>query len=109
LLAAVHIATYVLAGAFGWRNSRVPGVAVIALGGALNGILRHQRRHSAGVPERAATGRHRPLGGRVHQRRRAGAPEAAVARILLGVGWGAHRSCGSVLARWPRQRLGASA
>jgi len=36
--AAVHMASYVLLGAFAWSNRRVPGVALIMLGGLLNFI-----------------------------------------------------------------------
>jgi hypothetical protein len=35
---AVHMASYVLLGAFAWSNRRVPGVALIMLGGLLNFI-----------------------------------------------------------------------
>ena len=35
---AVHIVSYVLLAAFAWANRRLPGVPVIALGGALNFI-----------------------------------------------------------------------
>lgn len=38
LLEAVHIATYVAAGAFVAINWRVPGLLIIAAGGAMNGI-----------------------------------------------------------------------
>ena len=38
LLESVHMATYVAAGAFVAMNWRVPGLLVIALGGASNGI-----------------------------------------------------------------------
>lgn len=34
----VHLATYVLATVFVWVNRRIPGLAVVALGGAMNGI-----------------------------------------------------------------------
>jgi hypothetical protein len=35
---AVHVASYLLLGAFAWSNRRVPGVPVILLGGLLNFI-----------------------------------------------------------------------
>jgi Family of unknown function (DUF5317) len=38
LHAAIHIGTYALAAWFVWRNRRIPGVAVLALGGAMNGL-----------------------------------------------------------------------
>lgn len=36
--AAIHIATYVLIGAFLWANRRLPGVAVIAIGASMNAL-----------------------------------------------------------------------
>ena len=38
LLDAVHLATYVIAGVFVAVNWRIPGLLIIALGGAANGI-----------------------------------------------------------------------
>ncbi|MGI8699095.1 MAG: DUF5317 domain-containing protein [Mycobacteriales bacterium] len=131
LLAAVHIATYVLAGAFVWRNRRVPGVAVIAVGGALNGItivLNGGVLPASPSALRRAGIAHSPAefinaGVLAHPKLPwlgdvfavpaswplANAFSLGDVLILLGVAWGAHRSCGSVVARWPRQRLGASA
>ncbi len=34
----VHLATYLLATVFVWANRRIPGLALVALGGAMNGI-----------------------------------------------------------------------
>lgn len=38
LLGGVHVSTYVAAGAFLWANRRVPGMVVLALGAASNGL-----------------------------------------------------------------------
>lgn len=38
VLAAVHIGTYVLAGVFIWRNRAVPGLVLLGLGAASNGV-----------------------------------------------------------------------
>ncbi|MGZ6793226.1 MAG: DUF5317 domain-containing protein, partial [Mycobacteriales bacterium] len=37
-LVPVHLGTYVLGGVVVWRNRHVPGLAVLALGGLLNGV-----------------------------------------------------------------------
>ena len=39
LLVALHIGSYVLIGAALWRNRRIPGLPLIALGGLLNGAV----------------------------------------------------------------------
>lgn len=123
LLEAVHVATYGLAGVFAWRNRRVPGIAIVALGGGLNGITIVLNGGvlpaSAGALRRAGIA-HSPdefinAGVLPHPRLPwlgdvfavpaswplANAFSVGDLLILLGIAWGAHRICGSVLARWP--------
>lgn len=126
LLEAVHISTYLLAAVFAWRNRRVPGVAIIALGGALNGITIVA--NGGVLPASAAALRragiaHSPTefinaGVLPHPRLPwlgdifavpaswplANAFSVGDLLVLLGVAYGAHRICGSALGRWPRRR-----
>lgn len=60
----VHIASYLLLGAFAWSNRRVAGVPVIALGGLLNflaitangGVMPASRKALAALPQVTAKG-----------------------------------------------------
>lgn len=38
LLSAVHLATYLMAGAFIWLNRRIPGLLIVAAGAVSNGV-----------------------------------------------------------------------
>lgn len=126
LLEAVHMATYVLAAVFVWRNRRVPGVPVVALGGALNGItiaLNGGVLPAAPAALRRAGIAHSPsefinAGVLPHPKLPwlgdvfavpaswplANAFSVGDVLILLGIAWGTHRICGSALGRWPRRR-----
>jgi hypothetical protein len=61
---AVHIASYLLLGAFAWSNRRVAGVPIIALGGLLNfvaitangGVMPASRKALASLPQVATKG-----------------------------------------------------
>lgn len=123
-LIAMHIASYVLAAVFLWRNRRLPGLALIAVGGSLNavtialngGTLPASRSAMlrAGLP--VHDDRFLNSGVRAH-------PHLAVfgdnypspswlplhnvyslgdLLILCGAVWLIHRTCGTVLARDPR-------
>ncbi len=126
----LHLASYVLAGAAAWANRAVPGVALLALGGALNAAAIVA---NGGVmpasPEALATAgladvpsgefvnsaavedaRLAPLGDVFAIP--AGVPLANVfsigdVLIVAGLTWGVHRICATRVARvrGPRARL----
>ena len=119
VLSAVHLATYVAAGGYVVLNRRVPGLGIVALGAASNGIAiaanggtlpaSRTALETAGIHlepgEFVNSGvlEHPHLGflGDVFAIP-AGVPLANVfsvgdVLIVLGVAWGAHRVCGSRL------------
>lgn len=123
VLSSVHIATYLAAGGFVWLNRAVPGLWLVALGAASNGVtiavnggtlpasasalrtagldLDSSEFNNSGV----LTDPHLPWLGDVFALP-AGIPLANVfsvgdVLVLCGVAWGAHRICGSRLVpRW---------
>jgi hypothetical protein len=123
LLSAVHLATYVAAGWYVMLNRRIPGLWVVALGAASNGVAiaanggtlpaSRTALETAGIHlepgEFVNSGvlEHPHLGflGDVFAIP-AGVPLANVfsvgdVLIVLGVAWGAHRVCGSrLVAPW---------
>jgi hypothetical protein len=120
LLAVVHVATYAAAGWFVWVNRRIPGLWLIALGAASNGITiavnggtlpaRAGAMASAGLAPKP--GEFVNSGTLAHPHLAflgdvfaipAGWPLPNVfsigdVLIVAGVFWGAHRICGSRLA-----------
>jgi hypothetical protein len=124
VLSAVHLATYAVAGLFVWRNRDVPGLWILALGAASNGVT--IALNGGTLPASAAAVRNAGLalesdeflnsGVLAHPRLPwlgdvfwipDGWPMANVfsigdVLIVLGIGWGAHRVAGSRLvpARW---------
>jgi hypothetical protein len=130
LLAVVHVATYAAAGWFVWVNRSIPGLWLIALGAASNGITiavnggtlpaRAGAMASAGLAPKP--GEFVNSGTLAHPHLAylgdvfaipAGWPLPNVfsigdVLIVAGVFWGAHRICGSRLARvWtPASRPG---
>jgi hypothetical protein len=118
-LSAVHLATYVAAGVFVAINRQVPGLWLVALGAASNGLTIAANGGtlpaSRSALERAGVhlvpGEFLNSGVLPHPRLAflgdvfaipAGLPLANVfsigdVLIVLGVGWGAHRICGSRL------------
>ena len=130
ILSAVHLATYVVAGWYVVLNRRIPGLWVVALGGASNGIAiaanggtlpaSGTALETAGIHlepgEFVNSGvlEHPHLGflGDVFAIP-AGVPLANVfsvgdVLIVLGVAWGAHRVCGSRLVPPWRTRPAAA-
>lgn len=129
LLEAVHVSTYVLAAFFIWRNRRVPGVPIVALGGGLNALT--IALNGGVLPASAAALRragiaHSPAefinaGVLPHPKLPwlgdvfavpaswplANAFSVGDVLILLGIAWGTHRICDSALARWPRRHRAA--
>jgi hypothetical protein len=119
VLSGVHLATYVAAGWFVWVNRRVPGLSVIALGAASNGLAIALNAGTLPASESALSragihltpGEFLNSGVLDHPRLGflgdvfaipAGLPLANVFSIgdvlvVLGVLWGAHRICGSRL------------
>lgn len=125
VLAAVHLATYAAAGVWVWLNRQVPGLWVVALGAACNGVTialnggtlpasRHAVESAglslssedflnSGVMDDARL----PWLGDVFWIPQ-GWPLANVfsvgdVLIVLGIAWGAHRICDSALVRpWRR-------
>jgi hypothetical protein len=122
-LSAVHVATYVAAGAFVWLNRSIPGLWLVALGAASNGIT--IALNGGTLPASASALRSAGLeldsseflnSGVLADPRLpwlgdvfaipAGWPLANVfsigdVLILCGVAWGTHRICGSRLVpRW---------
>ncbi len=124
-LSAVHVATYVAAGAFVWFNRAVPGLWLVALGAASNGVTialnggtlpaSASALKSAGIDLDSSeflnsgvlADPRLPWLGDVFAIP-AGWPLANVfsigdVLILCGVAWGSHRVCGSRLVpRWER-------
>jgi len=122
-LAAVHVATYLAAGVFVWLNRSIPGLWLVALGAASNGVTialnggtlpaSASALKSAGLELDSSeflnsgvlTDPRLPWLGDVFAIP-AGWPLANVfsigdVLILCGVAWGAHRICGSrIVARW---------
>jgi hypothetical protein len=120
-LSAVHVATYLAAGAFVWFNRSIPGLWLVALGAASNGAT--IALNGGTLPASASALRSAGLvldsseflnsGVLAHPRLPwlgdvfaipAGWPLANVfsigdVLILCGVAWGAHRACGSRLVR----------
>ena len=125
VLSAVHVATYVAAGLFVWCNRDVPGLWLVALGAASNGltIALNGGTLPASKPALARAGIVQDQGEFLNSTTLAhprlgflgdvfaipaGWPLANVfsvgdVLILLGLGWGAHRICGSRLVpAWRR-------
>lgn len=122
-LSAVHVATYVAAGAFVWFNRSIPGLWLVALGAASNGVT--IALNGGTLPASASALKSAGLeldsseflnSGVLADPRLpwlgdvfaipAGWPLANVfsigdVLILCGVAWGTHRICGSRLVpRW---------
>lgn len=124
LLVAMHAVSYVLAGTFVWLNRAVPGLWLIAVGAGLNaltlsvngGTMPASREAvlEAGLPlvEEAYSNSHvlaeprlAPLGDVFASP--SWLPLQNVYSIgdvlvLAGAVWAVHRTCGTVLARYPR-------
>ncbi|HEU5000012.1 MAG TPA: DUF5317 domain-containing protein [Lapillicoccus sp.] len=124
VLSAVHLATYAVAGLFVWRNRDVPGLWILALGAASNGVT--IALNGGTLPASADAVRHAGLALESEEFLNSGVlenprlpwlgdvfwipdgwPMANVfsigdVLIVLGIGWGAHRVAGSRLvpARW---------
>jgi hypothetical protein len=124
VLSAVHLATYAMAGLFVWRNRDVPGLWILALGAASNGVTialnggtlpaSADAVRNAGLPLKSEEF----LNSGVLEHPRLpwlgdvfwipdGWPLANVfsigdVLIVIGIGWGAHRVSGSRLVpdRW---------
>jgi hypothetical protein len=119
VLSAVHLATYAAAGVWVWLNRQVPGLWIVALGAASNGVTIALNGGTLPASARALDGAgltldpdafvnsgvlahpHLPWLGDVFWIP-AGWPLANVFSIgdlliVLGAGWGAHRICGSRL------------
>ncbi len=129
----VHVATYVLAGATAWANRSVPGVPLVAIGGALNAaaILANGGVMPASADALATAGLAAGLPGEFANSAAvadarlamlgdvfavpAGVPLANVfsigdVLIVVGVAWGVHRICGSrLVARAGRRRAASPA
>jgi hypothetical protein len=122
-LSAVHVATYLAAGAFVWFNRSIPGLWLVALGAASNGVT--IALNGGTLPASASALKSAGLeldsseflnSGVLADPRLpwlgdvfaipAGWPLANVfsigdVLILCGVAWGTHRICGSrLVARW---------
>jgi hypothetical protein len=131
-LSAVHLATYAAAGWFVWVNRSIPGLWIVALGAASNGVTiavnggtlpaSRTALETAGIHLQA--GQFMNSGVLEHPRLAflgdvlaipAGVPLANVfsvgdVMIVTGVAWGAHRWCGSRLVprRLTRDPAGAA-
>jgi hypothetical protein len=121
LLVAAHLVSYLLAGRFVWLNRRVSGLPIVALGGALNavtiavngGTLPASRAALARAGIHPVAGDFNNSGVLAHPHLAwlgdvlatpAGFPMANVfsigdVLILVGLGYGVHRICGSRLTR----------
>ena len=119
VLSAVHLATYAAAGFWVWLNRRVPGLWIVALGAATNGVTIALNDGTLPASARAVEGAGLVLdpdsfvnSGVLESARLPwlgdvfwipeGWPLANVFSIgdlliVLGAGWGAHRICGSRL------------
>jgi hypothetical protein len=128
LLASAHGATYLLAALFVWRNRRLPGLPLLALGGALNAVTIGL--NGGTLPASASALRRAGLPVTEDQFINSGVlahPKLAFLGdvfaspswlplrnvysvgdllILAGAIWAVHRSCRSLLARDPRGWLG---
>lgn len=122
LLVAAHLVSYALAGRFVWLNRRVAGLPIVALGGALNavtiavngGTLPASRAALARAGIHPVAGDFNNSGILAHPHLAwlgdvlatpAGFPMANVfsigdVLILVGLGYGVHRICGSRLVRF---------
>jgi len=124
VLSAVHVATYAAAGVWVWLNRRVPGLWIVAVGAATNGVTIALNDGTLPASARAVAGAGLELdpnnfvnSGVLADARLPwlgdifwipeGWPLANVfsigdALIVVGIAWGAHRICGSRLvpARW---------
>jgi hypothetical protein len=124
VLSAVHLATYAVAGLFVWRNRHVPGLWILALGAASNGVT--IALNGGTLPASADAVRNAGLALESEEFLNSGVlehprlpwlgdvfwipdgwPLANVfsigdVLIVLGIGWGAHRISGSRLVpgRW---------
>jgi hypothetical protein len=118
-LAAVHVATYVAAGYFVWANRSTPGLWIVALGAASNGltIAINGGTLPASSSALAAAGIHQDAGEFLNSTTLAhphlgflgdvfAIPDSwplsnvfsvGDVLIVLGLVWGAHRICGSRL------------
>ncbi len=125
LLVAAHLLSYVMAGWFVWQNRHVLGLPVVAMGGALNavtiavngGTLPASRAALATAGINPAPGEFNNSGILEHPRLPwlgdilaipSGFPMANVfsigdVLILVGLGYGLHRICGSHLVRASRR------
>ncbi len=121
LLAAAHVATYALAGWFVWLNRHVPGLWIVALGAACNGltIAANGGTLPASRSALASSGLHpqpdqfENSGVLAHPRLAFLGDVFAIPKalplsnvfsvgdvlIVIGIGWAAHRICGSRLVR----------
>ena len=126
-LIAMHVSSYVVAAVFTWQNRRLPGLALLALGGALNAVtigLNHgtlPASRSALVRAGVPISQDKFLNSGLLKH-----PHLAVfgdnypspswlplhnvysigdGLILCGVAWLVHRTCRSALARDPRPAL----
>ena len=119
VLSAVHLATYAVAGLFVWRNRDVPGLWILALGAASNGVT--IALNGGTLPASADAVRHAGLALESEEFLNSGVlanprlpwlgdvfwipdgwPMANVfsigdVLIVLGIAWGAHRVAGSRL------------
>ena len=130
VLVALHGLSYVLAACFVWTNRRLPGIALVALGGGLNALCiavnGGQMPASASAVARAGLPAQEdgfvnsgvvadprlPWLGDVFA-----SPGWLPLRnvysigdllLLAGAVWAVHRTCGTVLARWPARRRALS-
>jgi hypothetical protein len=126
LLVGAHLVSYALAGRFVWLNRRVAGLPIVALGGALNavtiavngGTLPASRAALVRAGIHPVAGDFNNSGVLAHPHLAwlgdvlatpAGFPMANVfsigdVLILVGVGYGLHRICGSRLVRFTLAR-----
>lgn len=130
LLVGLHALSYLLAGAFVWTNRRVPGIGLVALGGILNAVCIAANGGQMPASARAVAAAGLEAGeegfvnsGVVEDPRLLWLGDVfaspswlplsnvySVGDLLLlaGVVWCVHRTCGTVLARWPAPRLSLS-
>ena len=127
VLVALHGASYVLAAAFVWRNRRLPGLPLLAAGGALNALVIAVNGGQMPASEAAVRRAGLPVeeegfvnSGVLEDPRLAPLGDVfaspswlplqnvySVGDLLLlaGAVWVVHAACGSVLARDPRPLL----
>lgn len=126
LLVVLHGASYVLAALFVWVNRRLPGLWLVALGGGLNALViaLNGGTMPASAEALRRAGMDAEVEGYVNSEVVAdpvlpwlgdvfASPSwlplqnvysAGDLLLLAGAVWAVHRSCGTVLARWPRPR-----